>query len=155
TFHVFWPSDKLAICRADLWSQRTVHCTWHGNTSKMNPTIITLLICSLFPPLSLRFCLISFKTTQPFTNNSNNSQTPVQTQLVVTLYHMGHYGNGVCLEDIAQIAWIFEGSVELFTEWCFKAIKSLHDAFVCMPTAEEKEFEKVWMDNRVSFRGLW
>ncbi|KAF8839689.1 hypothetical protein BDN67DRAFT_990751 [Paxillus ammoniavirescens] len=61
---------------------------------------------------------------------------------------MGHYGNGTCLEDIAWIAGISEGSVEPFTEWCFKAIESLHDAFVCMPMAEEKEFEKVWMDNR-------
>ncbi|KIK82101.1 hypothetical protein PAXRUDRAFT_805523 [Paxillus rubicundulus Ve08.2h10] len=30
----------------------------------MKPTTIASLICSMFPPLSLRFCLISFKTTQ-------------------------------------------------------------------------------------------
>ncbi|KIK78740.1 hypothetical protein PAXRUDRAFT_163166 [Paxillus rubicundulus Ve08.2h10] len=68
---------------------------------------------------------------------------------------MGHYGNGACLEDIAWIAGISEGSVEIFTEWCFKAIESLHDAFTHMPTAEGKEFEKVWMDNRFGFQGLW
>jgi len=90
-----------------------------------------------------------------FYNHSNNPQTPVQTQLAVTLYRMGRYGNGASLEDIAWIAGISEGSVELFTERCFEAIKSLHDAFVCLPTAEEKEFEKAWMDNRVGFRGSW
>ena len=46
-----------------------------------------------------------------FCNHSNNPQTPVQTQLAVTLYHMGRYGNGASLEDIAQIAGISEGSL--------------------------------------------
>ena len=68
---------------------------------------------------------------------------------------MGCYGNGASLEDIARIAGIFEGSVELFTERCFEAIESLHDAFVHLPTAEEKEFEKAWVDNRIGFRGSW
>ncbi|KAF8545623.1 hypothetical protein OG21DRAFT_1367074, partial [Imleria badia] len=62
-----------------------------------------------------------------FYNRSNNPQTPVQTQLAVTLYHMGCYGNGASLEDIARIAGISEGS----------------------------EFEKAWMDNRVGFQGSW
>ena len=68
---------------------------------------------------------------------------------------MGCYGNGASLEDIARIAGIFEGSVELFTERCFEAIESLHDAFVHLPTADEKEFEKAWVDNRIGFRGSW
>ncbi|KIK14034.1 hypothetical protein PISMIDRAFT_117742 [Pisolithus microcarpus 441] len=64
-----------------------------------------------------------------FSNNSNNPQTPVKTQLAVTLFHMGHYGNGASLEDIARQAGISEGS--------------------------EKEAEKVWMDNHLGFRGTW
>ncbi|KAG2338222.1 hypothetical protein BDR05DRAFT_978242 [Suillus weaverae] len=62
---------------------------------------------------------------------------------------MGHYGNGASLEDIAHYAGISaplisEGSVEKFTEQCFTAIEALHDAFVCLPTREEKEAEKCW-----------
>ncbi|KAJ6616864.1 hypothetical protein B0H10DRAFT_1798595 [Mycena sp. CBHHK59/15] len=35
-----------------------------------------------------------------FTNNSNVPQTPVDVQLAVTLYRLGHYGNAASLEDI-------------------------------------------------------
>ena len=68
---------------------------------------------------------------------------------------MGCYGNGASLEDISQIAGISEGSVELFTERCFEAIESLHDIFVHLPTAEEKEAEKLWIDTWVGFQGTW
>jgi hypothetical protein len=37
----------------------------------------------------------------------------------------------------------------------FEAIESLHDVFVRPLTAEEKEREKVWMDERLGFKGLW
>ena len=49
-----------------------------------------------------------------FQNNSNNCQTPVEIQLAVTLYHMGHFGNGASLEDIARGSGGSEGSVEIF-----------------------------------------
>jgi hypothetical protein len=90
-----------------------------------------------------------------FQNDSNNAQAPVQVQLAVTLYRMGHYGNGASLEDIARFAGVSEGSVENFTEQCFTAIESLHDAFVRLPTREEKEAEKCWVDQRVGFQGTW
>ena len=35
-------------------------------------------------------------------NHSNNPQTPVQTQLAVTLYCMGHYGNGAYKASIER-----------------------------------------------------
>jgi hypothetical protein len=90
-----------------------------------------------------------------FQNDSNNAQAPVQVQLAVTLYRMGRYGNGASLEDIARFAGVSEGSVENFTERCFTAIESLHDAFVRLPTREEKEAEKCWVDQRVGFQGTW
>ncbi|KAG2746064.1 hypothetical protein P692DRAFT_201841041 [Suillus brevipes Sb2] len=68
---------------------------------------------------------------------------------------MGHYGNGGSLEDIARHAGISEGGVELFTERCFTAIEFLHDIFVHLPTAEEKEIEKLWIDHEIGFRGTW
>jgi hypothetical protein len=44
-----------------------------------------------------------------------------------------------------------EGSVKNFTDSCFKAIESLHDVFVQLLTAEEKEREKVWMDEHLDY----
>lgn len=88
-----------------------------------------------------------------FHNNSNNPQAPVQMQLAVMLYRMGRYGNGASTEDIARFAGISEGAVELYTKRCFDAIESFHDAFVCHPTTQEKEYEKQWIDSRVGFRG--
>ncbi|KIK83814.1 hypothetical protein PAXRUDRAFT_153016, partial [Paxillus rubicundulus Ve08.2h10] len=77
-----------------------------------------------------------------FYNQSGNPQEAIEVQLGVTLHQMGWYGNGGSLEDIAQFAGCSEGAVELHTQCCFHAIESLHNAFVCLPTAKEKEEEK-------------
>lgn len=45
-----------------------------------------------------------------FTNNSNNSQAPVCTQLAVTLYRLGRYGNAASVKDIAMMLGISEGA---------------------------------------------
>ena len=90
-----------------------------------------------------------------FHNNSNNPQAPVETQLAVTLFRMGRFGNAASLEDIAREAGCSEGTVELYTERCFTAILSLHDTFVRPLTEEEKEREKEWIDEHVGFKGLW
>jgi hypothetical protein len=90
-----------------------------------------------------------------FLNHSNNRQTPVEQQLAVTLYRMGHFGNAASVEDIAQIAGCSEGSVDNYTDRCFMAIESLHDLFVCQLTAAEKEGEKKWMDENLGFKGKW
>jgi hypothetical protein len=71
------------------------------------------------------------------------------------LYRLGRYGNGASLEDIARVAGFSEGSVEAFTDRVFTAIEDLHDLFVRPLTPEEKEAEKVWMDNHLGFKGLW
>lgn len=90
-----------------------------------------------------------------FQNNSNNPQSPVDYQLAVTLYRMGHFGNAASLEDIARLAGCSEGSVELFTDRCFTAIEGLHNQFVRKLTEEEKEQEKKWIDQQMGFKGLW
>ena len=90
-----------------------------------------------------------------FQNNSNNYQTPIETQLAVTLYQMGCFGNGASLEDIARISGSSEGSVENFTWRCFRAIEDLHDLFVRPLTREEKNVEKQWMDAHLDFVGTW
>ena len=73
----------------------------------------------------------------------------------VTLYWMGRYGNGASLEDVARFAGCSEGAIELYTKWCFTAIESLHNDFVCLPTDQEKEEEKSWVDQHLGFRGTW
>ena len=90
-----------------------------------------------------------------YSNNSGNSQEAVEVQLGVTLYRLGRYGNGASLEDIARFAGCSEGAVELYTQRCFHAIEALHDAFVCLPTAAEKEREKCWVDEHLGFKGTW
>ena len=90
-----------------------------------------------------------------FQNNSNNCQTLVEIQLAVTLYCMGCFGNGTSLEDIARVSGGSEGSVENFTEQCFRAIKDLHDLFVRPLTCDEMEEEKGWMNQCLGFVGTW
>jgi len=90
-----------------------------------------------------------------FKNDTNLAQTPVEQQLVVTLFRMGRYGNGASVEDIARAVGCSEGSVENYTNRCFEAILSLHDQFVRKLTPPEKEMEKEWMDNHLGFQGSW
>ena len=65
-----------------------------------------------------------------FHNNSNNPQAPIQTQLPVTMYWMGWYGNSASVKDIARIAGISEGSVDTLKvdafEKCSVHIWALH-----------------------------
>ena len=63
-------------------------------------------------------------------NHSNLGQTPVEKQLAVTLYHMGHYGNGASVDEVVRVAGCSEGSIENYTEHCFMAIEGLYDLFV-------------------------
>lgn len=90
-----------------------------------------------------------------FQNNSNSPQSPVDYQLAITLYRLGHFGNAASLEDVARLAGCSEGSVESFTHRCFTAIEKLHDQFVRKLTDEEKEKEKQWIDEQMGFKGLW
>lgn len=91
-----------------------------------------------------------------FHNNSNNPQIPSEYQLAITLFRMGRYGNAACIQDIAMVAGVAEGTVELCTRRCFTAIEDLHDRFVRPLSAEEKEVEKQWIDEQVGFpNSLW
>ncbi len=68
---------------------------------------------------------------------------------------MGCFGNAASLLDVAWEAGCSTGSVEEFTDHCFIAIESLHDTFVRLLTADEKEVEKRWIDVHMGFEGLW
>ncbi|KIK90478.1 hypothetical protein PAXRUDRAFT_801702, partial [Paxillus rubicundulus Ve08.2h10] len=77
----------------------TLHLAWQYIQNESNHHRFTHLL--RVSPTVFEVLLDLIQDHPIFTNNSNNSQTPVQTQLAVTLYRMGRYGNGACLEDIA------------------------------------------------------
>ncbi|KAG5649381.1 hypothetical protein H0H81_004195 [Sphagnurus paluster] len=107
------------------------------------------------PPLSFNVLLELIKNHPVFYNQSQSAQAPVETQLAVTLYQMGGYGNGASVQEVACVAGILEGSVDNYTDQCLTAIESLHDIYICPLTAGEKEVEKTWLENQLGFCGLW
>ncbi|KAG5649709.1 hypothetical protein H0H81_002401 [Sphagnurus paluster] len=107
------------------------------------------------PPLSFNVLLELIKNHPVFYNQSQSAQAPVETQLAVTLYQMGRYGNGASVQEVARVAGISEGSVDNYTDRCLTAIESLHDIYIRPLTAGEKEVEKMWLENQLGFRGLW
>ncbi|KDQ52057.1 hypothetical protein JAAARDRAFT_139205 [Jaapia argillacea MUCL 33604] len=94
-----------------------------------------------------------------FSNNSQNAQIPVETQLAITLYRFGHYGNAAGLQQVANWAGVAKGTVELVTRRVITAI--LRPTFlrtaVRYPTPEEKEKAKVWVEKHScrAWRGGW
>ncbi|KAI0739817.1 hypothetical protein C8Q80DRAFT_1274844 [Daedaleopsis nitida] len=82
-----------------------------------------------------------------FAYNSQNPQMPVETQVAITLYRFGHYGNAASLQKVADWAGCGKGTVELVTQWVMTAI--LRPEFLAKtiwkPTAEEKERAKAWV----------
>jgi hypothetical protein len=83
-----------------------------------------------------------------FTNNSNNSQMPIEEQLAITLYRFGHDGNASGLQAVANWAGVGKGTVGLVTQRVMTAIlrpEFMKDA-VCWPTDEEKEAAKIWVE---------
>ena len=103
------------------------------------------------PLLSFHVLLGLIEPHPIFQSGSQNAQVEVEIQLAVTLYRMGRYGNGASVQEVAHVAGISEGSVEIYTERCLTAIESLHDMFVHQLTPEEKEQEKKWVDEHLGF----
>ena len=81
-----------------------------------------------------------------FHNNSNNAQLPVQTQLCIFLFRVGHYGNASSPEDTAQWAGISVGGVEKCTDRVIVALLSCHDEAIHLPNAAEKEGSKSYVE---------
>jgi hypothetical protein len=143
-----YPNGWHAVPRA-----RNLHIAWeYAQNPSDHHCFINMLRAT---PLVFQIILDLIEEHPVFTNNSNNTQTPVEQQLAVTFYRMGWYGNGASIEDIARTAGCSEGSVENYNNWCFTAIESLHDLFVWRLTLAEKKVEKKWIDKHLVFRGKW
>ncbi|KLO04406.1 hypothetical protein SCHPADRAFT_947717 [Schizopora paradoxa] len=83
-----------------------------------------------------------------FQNNARNEQMPVTYQVAIVLYRFGHYGNAVSLDKVASWAGVGKGTVNEVTRRVLTAFlrKSFRDAALGMPTAEEKEEAKQWVE---------
>jgi hypothetical protein len=71
---------------------------------------------------------------------------PIEHQLVITLYHFGHFGNSASVEGIAQWVGCSAGMVVNVTQHIMVAFLTLHDDVIHWPSAEEKEEAKVWVE---------
>jgi hypothetical protein len=83
-----------------------------------------------------------------FQNNSNVPQFPVEIQLAVFLFCIGHYGNAASPDDTAHWAGMSVGGVDKCTDRVLVAILALHDKAVGLPNAAEKELTKEWVEKQ-------
>ena len=81
-----------------------------------------------------------------FHNNLNILQHPINVQLAIFLVHVGHYGNASAPEYVAQWAGVCVGTVINATYRCLVAFLALHDEAVMMPSEEEKERAKEYVE---------
>ncbi|KAG8794385.1 hypothetical protein FRC12_024712 [Ceratobasidium sp. 428] len=94
------------------------------------------------------------ETSQVFLNKSNNSQIPIETQLAIALYRFARHGNGASVVDIARMAGIGAGTVDLCTRRVIKAILELHRDVIRPLTSEERLTERRWVRSRNAFPGF-
>lgn len=94
-----------------------------------------------------------------FANDSNHAQLPVDQQLAVALYRFGHDGNAASIQSVANWAGLGKGTVHLITRRVLTAVlrPEFMQSAVRMPTPEEKEKAKSWVQNHScrSWRHGW
>ncbi|KAF9506510.1 hypothetical protein BS47DRAFT_1367345 [Hydnum rufescens UP504] len=73
-------------------------------------------------------------------------QFPVESQLAITLFHLGHFGNAASVESVAQWAGCSAGAVVVSTRHVIQAVMACHDLAIHRPNAEEKECAKQWVE---------
>ncbi|KAH9946451.1 hypothetical protein B0H21DRAFT_676762, partial [Amylocystis lapponica] len=85
-----------------------------------------------------------------FSNNSPNAQFSVEHQLAVTLYHFGHFGNTAGQQKITNWSGNGIGTIPLITKRVMAALlrRQFLDMSIQMPTADEKEDAKAWVESR-------
>lgn len=73
-----------------------------------------------------------------FSNQFQRDQDPVHHQLLVTLFRLGKYGNGAGIGHTASYLSLGDGTAEIFTWRCLKAIYDLRATYITWPKAEER-----------------
>jgi hypothetical protein len=85
----------------------------------------------------------SFQTTndlQPL-----QQQIPISSQLAITLYWLGHFGNAASVESIAQWARCSAGTVVASMHQVFGTVTLLHDYCTQGKGADIQEFDNLWI----------
>lgn len=83
-----------------------------------------------------------------FSNNSSNEQIPIDHQLAIYLFRLGHYGNTASFHRLSHWSGYSTGTVRLATRRVKTAIlrKDFRDEAVRFPTEQEKEEAKEWVE---------
>ncbi|EIN09276.1 hypothetical protein PUNSTDRAFT_44660 [Punctularia strigosozonata HHB-11173 SS5] len=76
---------------------------------RINPTTFDLLVSSI-------------ENDVVFSNNSQNAQIPVEIQVAITLWRLGHNGNAASLQSAASWAGVGKGTVSLCTKRVMAAL---------------------------------
>nr|GAT51887.1 predicted protein [Mycena chlorophos] len=95
-----------------------------------------------------------------FHNNSDTAgQLPVESQLAITLYRFGHYGNGVSVRKVGLQLGVGFGTVVKSTRRVIAALcrDRVRKAAIRWPTEEEKERSKQWVEEHscTAWRDGW
>jgi hypothetical protein len=94
-----------------------------------------------------------------FQNQSNHEQIPVQEQVAIALYRLGHDGNACSMTDVGLWSGKGHGTVDLVMRRVLTAMTS--ETFRAMtlypPTEAEKEHSRQWVEEITCplWRGGW
>ncbi|RPA96241.1 hypothetical protein L873DRAFT_1836835 [Choiromyces venosus 120613-1] len=96
-------------------------------------------------PSSFDLLVLKLQPHHIFHNHSYNTQMPVDRQLLITLYRLGHYGNGVSVKHVADWGGVSVGTVKLVTKRVFMAIldSTLQSEHIRWPAAQSSDQERV------------
>ena len=86
-----------------------------------------------------------------YQNNSTVFQAPVPLQLLLTLYRLGCFGNGVSFGKVARRFGVSEGAASIFTDRTIIVILWLERTLVTWPSQSEKKIVKEWIENQSGF----
>lgn len=84
-----------------------------------------------------------------FHNNSNNPQMPIDEQLAIALFRLGHYGNAASTLKIVLWAGVGFGTVPLVTNRVLKATCSerFRESALRWSSPQAKEAAKAWVQD--------
>ncbi|KAJ3754242.1 hypothetical protein EV360DRAFT_51991 [Lentinula raphanica] len=97
-------------------------------------------------PSSFDKLLLKISDHTIFLSRGSAHQIPVQHQLAITLFRLGHFGNSASVESVAQWAGMSAGMVVNATRRVMVAFLSLHDQVMRWPSARMKEEAKEWVE---------
>ncbi len=101
-------------------------------------------------PASFYALVSELKGADVFHNQSNNTQMPVEKQVLIALKRFGAYGNGISSHDVAEWAGIGYGTIDLITRRVIIAVldTNLRARHIRWPIGHEREIAKEWVEDQ-------